>query len=529
MMRARNSSLLCVVCALAVTCAVLVLLFVGTHTDHAFSCQQHPDYAHMDYFRSVDSFDYGTKVSAPYARTRAGDNYDWSGAPDAANVSEALCANRQRAPQYGVPAVSNLFWVWGQFLAHCVALSDTNHTKTMYVGAGLEPSHPTYELVDAYGVTQQLNGLSPYLDASAVYGYEREQARQLRKHDGSGKLRASESAAAERGALLPLDESGEFVTGDPRARENVLLSAMHVLWLREHNWWCERLRDEHPSWDGDRLYGTARHLVMGEIQSITYNEWLPLLLGTRKLTNQHICYRNRYVSVLNEFATAGFRIGHSMVTDHLEARHPETGVRQPQLELSLLEAFFQHSANGSLAQHGIAAYLLGGARQQAELLDTHIVDTLRVVLFGNHRMDLAALNVARGRQHGLPSFQQLYNVYNAHRGATATYTSHLQLTDSPTLRDAVLQTYGDWSQPIDLWIGLLAERKRHGALLGEVGARLVSDQFEAMRASDPYYYHWDRVVSAYRPELHSTRLSTVLLRNTRISRSQLRPEAFRIQ
>lgn len=512
-MRQKDSSLLCVVIVLVVTGIVLALLFLGTHTDHSIACPQSPDYSRYAYYRPIESADYGTAAGTAFSRTKAGDNYDWSGAPDSSNVSAAL--QGETTPSYSdAPRVSNLFWVWGQFLAHSIALSEEDANRpAVPIGNGIPPGQPTREIVDAYGVAQQLNSLSPYLDASAVYGSAKEDAWRLRLRDGSGRLRTSAGNAGEE--LLPLNAGGEFEAGDVRARENTLLSAMHALWVREHNWWCARLHEEHKSWRGDRLYNTARHLVAGEIQSITYNEWLPLLIGTKKLDGSlKSCYHHTYATVRNEFATAAFRFGHSLVTDRLEARDPETGERRHAEELSLLDSFFQHSATGSLVQHGADAYLLGASRQRAEPLDGATVEPLRAI-------SLTARNIARGRQHGLPSFQQLHNLYGAR-----PYKSHHQLTDSPQIYSMLCEVYGDWSSPVDLWVGVVTERKRYNALLGEVGARLMSEQFELLRESDPYYYMWDRAVEYYRPELHSVRLSAVLLRNTRISKSLLLPNVF---
>ena len=48
----------------------------------------------------------------------------------------------------------------------------------------------------------------------------------------------------------------------------------------EHNYQVDKLAAEHPHWDGSHLYEQARAIVGAEIASITYNEFLPLLLGS---------------------------------------------------------------------------------------------------------------------------------------------------------------------------------------------------------------------------------------------------------
>lgn len=68
-------------------------------------------------------------------------------------------------------------------------------------------------------------------------------------------------------------------TGDIRANEQIGLTAMHTIWLREHNRIASELKELNPHHDGETLYQEARKIVGAEMQHITYAHWLPNILG----------------------------------------------------------------------------------------------------------------------------------------------------------------------------------------------------------------------------------------------------------
>lgn len=57
------------------------------------------------------------------------------------------------------------------------------------------------------------------------------------------------------------------------------LTAMHLLWHREHNRLADMLRSRHDDWDDERLFQEARRILIAEMQSVVYGEYLPIILG----------------------------------------------------------------------------------------------------------------------------------------------------------------------------------------------------------------------------------------------------------
>src|SRR5690606_15056845 len=115
----------------------------------------------------------------------------------------------------------------------------------------------------------------PYLDGSHIYGKDVPTAHALQKMDGTGKLNNSfipSSPVEDAETPVYNETSGKFVGTDDRINQNVLLTSLHVLFLREHNYWCDTLAARMPYLNEYELYNIARHIVVAEIQSITYRE-----------------------------------------------------------------------------------------------------------------------------------------------------------------------------------------------------------------------------------------------------------------
>ena len=100
------------------------------------------------------------------------------------------------------------------------------------------------------------------------------------------------------------------------------LAVMHTIWHREHNRIASGLAKINPLWTDELLYQEARRIVIAEIQHITYNEWLPVLIGKKYaravgLMTDSTGYSHTYSpyddpAISNEVATAALRFLNSL-------------------------------------------------------------------------------------------------------------------------------------------------------------------------------------------------------------------------
>ncbi|MCB1628616.1 MAG: hypothetical protein KDI48_12900, partial [Xanthomonadales bacterium] len=353
-----------------------------------------------------------------------------------------------------------------------------------------------------------------------VYGSDADRAAALRSFEG-GRLATSD------GQMLPFNTTGLpnaggsgselFLAGDVRANEQVGLAAMHTLFVREHNFWAGELALADPTLDDEGLYQRARMIVAGEIQAITYGEFLPMLLGAAAIAPYQGYRPEMNAHIANSFSTAGYRIGHSLLSPQL-LRLNADGTEVPQGHLSLREAFF---APQRLQEAGIDPILRGLAAQHCQDLDIYVIDDVRNFLFGQPGQggfDLPALNIQRGRDHGLPGYAA---ARLAMGGKPLDVFSDIGADAAVTQR--LSQAYAEVSQ-IDLWTGLLAEPHVSGAMVGPTLKQLLSEQFTALRDGDRFYYeNWAN--PSLREQISATRLSHIIRRNTGIG-SELTEQVF---
>ena len=133
----------------------------------------------------------------------------------------------------------------------------------------------------------------------------------------------------------------------------------------------------------------------------------------------------------------------------------------------------------------------GLASQACQKIDVHLVEDVRSFLFGHPAaggFDLAALNIQRGRDHGLPS-------YNAVRKAIGLkkLSSFSQVSSDVSVQERLARAYSSVDD-IDLWVGGLAEDAIANSHLGMTFSTIIAEQFSALRDGDRYWYQ--RTLSA---------------------------------
>ncbi|KAF2898261.1 hypothetical protein ILUMI_07914, partial [Ignelater luminosus] len=185
------------------------------------------------------------------------------------------------------------------------------------------------------------NTLTGVIDGNTVYGVTEKFARKLRS--GYGGLLRMNPVFNEYGLkdLLPLkldipDEGCTrpnssmycFEAGEIRVNEQLVLTCMHTLMAREHNRVANALAQINPHWDDETLFQEARRINIAEIQHVTYNEFLPILLGKDVMQKfglllQKEGYWDGYdnnvnPNIIDAFAAAAFRFGHSLLPTAVE-------------------------------------------------------------------------------------------------------------------------------------------------------------------------------------------------------------------
>ena len=374
-----------------------------------------------------------------------------------------------------------------------------------------------FDTPGSFSPREQVNDLTSYIDGSMIYGSNREQEDAVRAFR-NGLLRVGKIIAGTTQRLLPVIRPQDefiacpgrddcFLCGDIRCNEQVSLSVMHTIWLRQHNIIARGLRSLNPQWNDERIFQEARKIVGALIQKITYMDYLPKVLGQNNLDTligQYEGYDPSVdASIPNSFATAAYRYGHSLIRPRFNRLGPGYTNQEA---LNLRDMFF----NPDLIKvsGGTDPIVRGWVTQNARRMDEFLNIVLTSQLFETTAlggMDLASLNIQRQRDHGMPGYRTFRDFCRREFPELPLAVFENELTEG-----RFLKLHGDLDN-IDLWIGGIAERRIPGSLLGPTFACLFGLTFGNVRDGDRFYFERRGVFTSKQlKSIKRTTLSRVL-------------------
>ena len=517
--RCRRSTQIRSAIATAVECSEPRVLLSAAAIDGTGNNIEHPEWGSTEeaMLRLADA-EYADAVSTVGGEDR----------PSARLISNEVSDSRGN-DEISKRLMSAMAYAWGQFIDHDMTLTSSAENEKMSIAVpkgdpSFDPAGTGTKTIDtmrsafdespgtdAKNPRQQVNLITAFMDASMVYSSNSETASSLRTFSG-GKMKTS------KGNLLPVGDDGQFQAGDIRANENPGLISLQTLFVREHNLQASRIAASNAKLQDEQVYQQARSIVAAEIQAITYNEWLPSLLGRGAMDQYEGYDSNVNPGISNEFATAAFRFGHSLLGD--DVGFLDNNGLPVRDEVSLADAFF----NASLVkENGIDSALKYLASDPSMEVDTEVVEGVRNFLFGPPGaggLDLASLNIQRGRDHGLADYNDTREAVGLSR-----VTSFAEITSDKALQTKLESLYGSVDE-IDLWVGGLAEDHVRGSSVGETFQTIIVDQFERMRDGDRFWYQ-NQFSGRQLAQLQKTSLSDVIERNTDLTSIQKNAFFFR--
>jgi hypothetical protein len=369
------------------------------------------------------------------------------------------------------------------------------------------------------------NVVTHWWDASQVYGSDQQTLNLIRSGPGSlemaqgGKIRMD----ARNKNLLPLDPQklgDSYHHADLTGfNENwwVGLSLLHTLFALEHNRICELLAATHRGWSGEEIFAHARLINAAVLAKIHTVEWTPAILdhptvhigmrgiwsglrqeggiyrvlaygfgpevrdGIRSAPTDH---RGVPYSITEEFVSV-YRM-HALLPDSFNLRSvSEPGRQEP--PFSLPDVVFGR-ARDIVEKHGFAmadiAYSFG--TQSAGALTLHnFPNALRDIALPNGlRLDLAAVDILRDRERGVPRYNDLRRLL--HRPPVHSFEGLVGREGRCRgWAEELRRLYGNVDN-VDTMVGLFAEPKPRGfgfsdtafrIFLLMAGRRLQSDRF----------------------------------------------------
>ena len=231
-------------------------------------------------------------------------------------------------------------------------------------------------------------------------------------------------------------------------------------------------------------------MVIAEMQHVVYNEYLPAVIGPMqmkrfRLVPLHHGYSNEYKddvnpAITNEFSGAAFRMGHSSVAGRFHMHHGDHSVSEV---IDIPDVMFNPSRMRKRSFYDMLNTLVS---QPMQMVDSSITHGLSRFLFRGHNpfgIDLAAVNIQRGRDQGL----RPYNDYLEVMGQRKIHNFN-QLPRE--LAEKLAKVYRH-PNDMDLWVGGLLEKAVSDGIVGLTFAEILADQFSRFKTGDRYFYEYN--------------------------------------
>jgi hypothetical protein len=449
---------------------------------------------------------------------------------------------------------NNFLWQFGQFLDHDFGITVEkvpaepldivvpeddpffDPVARPFITIERQKHDPSTGIAPGPNPRLSINEQSGWIDASQVYGYGQTLPGPGPAGPTPGVLREFSGGRllVEPGTNLlpriptvfpsPPFPSTLFVCGDffPRCNETPGLTMIHTLFVREHNRKVAEYAAENPALTDEQLFQLGRRWVISLMQSITVNEFIPTLTGLPVLPyTGHKPWVNGRLAL--EFEHSLYRLGHTLLPRMLQ-RHDGVHALPPlDLGASLFQAatLYQTSAD-------LDTVVRGFIRQPHEKVDCVVADGVRNTLIIDEPgspgtlFDLPAINLARGRELGLPS-------YNATRqGFLLPPVVHWSDAFDAKAAARLSSIYANPSQ-VDLFAGGICERRllpwgHTGPLITAVLHKQIWD----LRAADRFWY--ENILSQKEiREVESYTLSDLIRNNTGLNPHEVPNNAFQVK
>jgi len=401
-----------------------------------------------------------------------------------------------------------------------------------------------------------------------------------------------------------------YIAGDGRVNENIGLTAVHAIFHSEHNRLVAQTKDtvldsgdvaflnewlltpvsalpanqaeiDALVWNGERLFQAAKFGTEMQYQHLVFEEFARTIQPNIDLffAPTQVYDVDLDASIVAEFAHTVYRFGHSMLTETVDRYNIDFSVvgdpanANPDQQLGLIAAFLNplaYAASGLTPEDATSAIIRGVTRQAGNEIDEFVTEALRNNLLGLP-LDLPAINIARGRDVGIPSLNAIRRDIYSQTGDTqlkpytswvdllqhlkhpeslinfiAAYGTHDTITGADTLEGkraaALALVFGGVGAPadrldflnstgtiwgnvagvtvtgvdaIDLWIGGLAEQKTpFGGMLGSTFNFVFENQLEKLQDGDRFYYLERTAGLSMNAELESNSFAKLIMANT---------------